>query len=300
MGRRSGISALILLLAAGGWGETARTDLLEVRAERDLVYAEMEGEGILLDLYLPANSQGPFPVVVWVHGGAWRARSKDNCPLIPLVRRHGFAVAGINYRLSGEATFPAQIHDCKAAIRWLRANAEKYNLDPTRIGAFGTSAGGHLVALLGTSGGVKELEGPGGNLAFSSRVQAVCDWFGPSDLTRMLGGEAVGALLGASSADLLEKAKLASPITYVSPDDPPFLVFHGDNDSTVPHEQSALLIEALKKAGVKAGLITVDTPEAGGHGFGRAATPIADLYDQVFAFFVEQFAPSNEAGKERQ
>src|SRR5205085_165270 len=134
-----------------------------------------------LDLYLPEKAQGRLPVVVWIHGGAWRAGSKDHCPAVPLTAK-GFAVASINYRFSQHAVFPAQIEDCKAAIRWLRANADKYHLDPDHIGAWGASAGGHLVALLGTSGNKKELEGKGGNLEQSSKVQCVIDWFGPTDL----------------------------------------------------------------------------------------------------------------------
>ena len=138
---------------------------------------------------------------------------------MPLVAK-GYAVASINYRLSQHAVFPAQIEDCKAAIRWLRANAAKYHLDPDHIGVWGASAGGHLVALLGTTGGVKELEGNGGNLDQSSRVQCVVDWFGPTDLTTM-GGEhdkpdsPVARLIGGPVQENKEKARKASPLTYV-------------------------------------------------------------------------------------
>jgi len=133
------------------------------QVHRDLEYVAGGHARQKLDLYLPARSDRPLPVLVWVHGGAWLGGSKENCPAVPLVAR-GYAVASINYRLSQHATFPAQIEDCKAAIRWLRAHAGKYHLDAGHIGAWGASAGGHLVALLGTSGGVKELEGQGGNL----------------------------------------------------------------------------------------------------------------------------------------
>jgi len=122
-------------------------------------------------------------VIVWVHGGAWLGGSKDRCPALSFLR-DGFAVASVNYRLSQHALFPAQIEDCKAAVRWLRAQATTYMLDPDRIGVWGASAGGHLVALLGTTGDVKEFD-TGGHLAHSSRVQAVCDFFGPTDFTRM-------------------------------------------------------------------------------------------------------------------
>src|SRR5262249_6997950 len=138
------------------------------------------------DLYLPEKADSPSPVIVWVHGGAWRGGSKENCPAVPFAAR-GYAVASINYRLSQHATFPAQIEDCKAAVRWLRANANKFRRAPDRFGAGGASAGGPLVALLGTAGDAKELEGKGGHLDRPSRVQAVVDWFGPTDLTKMGG-----------------------------------------------------------------------------------------------------------------
>ena len=136
----------------------------ETRLEvlKDLPYVENGHARNKLDLYLPKDAKGPLPVVVWVHGGAWRAGSKDGCRAAWLTGK-GYAVASINYRLSQHAVFPAQIEDCKAAIRWLRANAGKYHFDPDHIGVWGESAGGHLVALLGTTGGAKELEGKGGN-----------------------------------------------------------------------------------------------------------------------------------------
>ncbi|MEX2261351.1 MAG: alpha/beta hydrolase [Bryobacteraceae bacterium] len=132
----------------------------------------------------PENRGARLPVVVWVHGGGWRAGSKDKPRCLSLVRE-GYAIVAINYRLSGEATFPSQIYDVKAAIRWVRANAKQYGFDPERIAVFGASAGGHLAALAGTSGGVKELEGSLGNAEESSRVQAVVDWFGPTDFLQM-------------------------------------------------------------------------------------------------------------------
>ena len=151
---------------------------LPALAQRDLVYARAGAKDLLLDLYLPEGAPRPLPLVVWIHGGGWRNGAKEQTPARRLVER-GYAVASINYRLSGEAIFPAQIHDCKAAVRWLRANAAKYGLDAGRVAAWGSSAGGHLVALLGTSGGIMELEGGLGNADQSSRVQAVVDFFGP-------------------------------------------------------------------------------------------------------------------------
>ncbi len=239
---------------------------------RDLAYVQDGHERQELDLYLPASpTEKPAPVIIWVHGGAWRAGSKDRCPAKRFVRL-GYAVASINYRLSQHAIFPAQIQDCKAAVRWLRAHAKQYNLDPKRFGVWGASAGGHLVAMLGTAGDVKEFD-VGAHLDRSSRVQAVCDYFGPTDFTKMndfpgrMDHDAADSpeskLIGGPIQENAEKVERANPITYVTKDDPPFLIVHGDKDPLVPHNQSELLLAALKKANVKAKLHTV---KDGGHG----------------------------------
>ena len=252
-------------------------DLPGVKVLRDLEYAKPDGKPQLLDLFVPEKADGPLPLIVWIHGGAWSAGSKNGTPALGQLRR-GYAVASINYRLSQEAIFPAQIHDCKAAIRWLRAHAKEYNLDPKRIGVWGSSAGGHLVALMGTSGDVKELEGDEGNLDQSSRVQAVCDWFGPTDFCQIAAhalpdskfdhdaaGSPESKLIGGPVQENKDKVAKANPITYVSKDDPPFLIMHGDKDNVVPHHQSEILAEALKKAGVQ---VTFETVKGAGHGFG--------------------------------
>ncbi len=184
----------------------------------------------------------------------------------------GYAVASINYRLSQHAIFPAQIEDCKAAIRWLRANAAQHHIDPDHVGVWGSSAGGHLVALLGTTGNVKELEGQGGNLDQSSRVQCVVDWFGPTDFATMGGSHdgptsAEAKLLGGPVQENKEKARKASPLAYVSKDSAPFLIMHGDQDKSVPIQQSEALAEALKKAGIEATFVVVKGNGHGGPGF---------------------------------
>ncbi len=242
-----------------------------VRVLRDLQYVEGGHERNRLDLYLPEKAEGPLPLVVWIHGGAWWAGSKEGCPAVPLATK-GYAVASINYRLSQHALFPAQIEDCKAAIRWLRANAAKYRLDPDHIGVWGSSAGGHLVAMLGTTGNVKELEGEGGNLDQSSRVQCVVDWFGPTDMATMgkqadNPGTPVAKLIGGPVQEKKEMARNASPLTYVSKDSAPFLIMHGDQDNTVPLDQSEVLAKALKKAGVEVDLVIVKGNGHGGPGF---------------------------------
>jgi acetyl esterase/lipase len=256
-----------------------------VKVQRDLAYGP-HTERNTLDLYLPDGGNTPRPLIIWVHGGAWQGGSKEGGPqpALELLRR-GYAVACINYRLSQHAPFPAQINDCKTAVRFLRANASKYDLDPARFGVWGGSAGGHLAALLGTSGDVKDLEANGANAGVSSRVQAVCDFFGPADLLTMAqqsGPESAlqhdapnspeSRLLGGPILDRKDAARRASPVTYITSDDPPFLIVHGDKDNVVPVGQSKQLHEALKKARVDSTLLII--PGAG-HGRG-ILTPETD------------------------
>lgn len=248
-----------------------------MRTFQDLVYARAGDADLPLDLYLPEGASGPLPVVVWVHGGAWRAGSKENPRALRLLER-GYAVASINYRLSQEAIFPAQIHDCKAAVRWLRAHAGEYGLDPDRFGAWGASAGGHLVALLGTAANEPQLEGELGYPGESSAVQAVCDFFGPTDFSRMddvpgtmdhdAPDSPESSLIGAPVQERPDLVALANPITYIGPDTPPFLIVHGDCDFTVLLNQSQFLYRALRVAGVDA---TFHIVEGAGHGLNGAS-----------------------------
>jgi acetyl esterase/lipase len=240
---------------------------------KDLAYVEGGHERQKLDLYLPPTGSR-WPLVVAIHGGAFRMGSKENEPAGAFVAR-GFAVAAINYRLSQHAVFPAQIEDGKAAVRWLRASAARHGYDPDRIASYGSSAGGHLAAMLGTTGDVKAFD-VGANLGVSSRVQAVVDFFGPTDFRQMdahrLSAQAMvhdtpdspeSQLVGGPIRDNPEKVARANPITYVSKDDPPFLIIHGDADLLVPHHQSELLEAALRKAGVPVRLVTI---KGGPHG----------------------------------
>ncbi len=261
----------------------------------DVVFGTGGGRPLKMNIVRPkVIPEAPMPVVVWIHGGAWLAGDNNPGRNIPLAQR-GYFTASIEYRLSREAQFPAQIEDCKAAIRYLRANAEKYHLNPNKIGCWGSSAGGHLVALLGTSGGVKELEGSGGNPDFSSAVQCVVDLFGPTDFTQigkfpstmnhMAANSPEALLLGGPIADNPEKCRAANPITYIDKGDPPFLIFHGDKDQTVPFNQSELLYAALQKAGVESTFVPV---KGGGHGWGpqTPTEPTSREVDQMtLAFF---------------
>lgn len=260
---------------------------------RDVSYVTNGHERQKLDLYLPVGD-GPFPVIVWVHGGAWLEGNKSNPPAARFVQ-DGYAVASINYRLSQHAIFPAQIEDCKAAVRWLRAHAGEYRLDPQRFAAWGESAGGHLVALLGATGDIRDFD-VGENLEQSSAVQAVVDWYGPTDFLQMnpqagkLGAMDHDApdspeskLIGGPIRDNPDKVLRASPIHYVTYKDPPFLIMHGDKDPLVPHGQSEILEAALKDANVPVQLYTV---KGAGHG-GFKDPKVNELLEAFFAKYLK-------------
>jgi acetyl esterase/lipase len=254
---------------------------------RDLAYVEGGHERQKLDLYLPPSGSR-WPLVVSIHGGAFRMGSKDAEPArsAGAFVAQGYAVAAINYRLSQHAVFPAQIEDCKAAVRWLRANAGRHGYDPSRIASYGGSAGGHLAAMLGVTGDVKGFD-VGSNLELSSRVQAVVDLFGPTDFLQMDAHRPNAQAMAHETRDSPEsqlvgghirahpdRVARANPITYVTPDDPPFLIVHGDADVLVPHHQSVLLEAALRKAGVSVELVTIrgglHGPDTESKGFDRA------------------------------
>ncbi len=218
-----------------------------------------------LDLYLPAQGTPPYPVIVAIHGGGFLSGDKADGQIVPVLEalKRGYAVAGVNYRLSQEAAFPAAISDVKAAVRWLRAHAADYGLDPSRFAAWGQSAGGTLAALAGTSGDVAELAGPHpGDADQSDRLQAVIDWYGPISFLRtdqdfraagFTGPSAEGAqsflsqYMGAPLRQVPDKVEAADPITYITPDDPPMLVEHGTADSVVPVGQSRRFATALTR-----------------------------------------------------
>lgn len=264
---------------------------LPVVAHFDQPYAGTANPKQMLDLYLPKQrkSDGPLPVVVFIHGGGWRNGDRIGAAggVLRFVRTGNYAGITVSYRLSGEEKWPAQIHDCKAAIRWIRGNAEKFGLDPDHIGVWGSSAGGHLVSLLGTSGGVKELEGDLGEFTqFSSRVTCVVNQCGPQDFKLPLmfrGGQpviedpAVAGLLGGRLADKEDAVVAASPVTYVTPDDAPFLTLHGTQDRRVDFKHAERIDAALTAAGVPSLLI----PAIGcGHGIRHP-----QMHDRVAKFF---------------
>ena len=232
----------------------------------------------------------PMPVLVYIHGSAWMRDNKDLAVArLIATAQQGYFGAAIQVRTSGEAAFPAQIEDSKCAIRFLRAKAKEYHIDTNRIGVWGDSSGGHLSALMGTSGNAKELEGNGGWAEFSSRVHAVCpmcpaiDFQSPDwpERHNMPNGPAFRLLRGDPRKDKMELAKKASPLTYITKECPPFFIVHGDNDRTVPYSQGKLLYDALKKAGVEA---TLHTIKGGDHGVVHQQDKLV-----VTEFFDKQF-----------
>jgi acetyl esterase/lipase len=238
----------------------------------DLAYVTDGHPRQKLDLYLP-TADATLPVVVYIHGGAFRVGDKGDAPPLEYLDE-GYALAAINYRLSQHALFPAQIEDCKAAVRWLRANAARYGLDPERFAVGGASAGGHLAAMVGTTGHVMEFD-VGENLGVSSRVRAVVDFFGPTDFLQMDAHRPPNGmihdgpdspeseLVGGAIQENPDRVARANPITYVTSEAPPFLIVHGENDPLVPHHQSELLADALRQAGVS---VIFHTVAGGGHG----------------------------------
>jgi acetyl esterase/lipase len=254
--------------------------------EKDVTYCTMDSVELKMDVYYPYANNGLFPVTMYVHGGGWSSGDKAQgagAMEIPALRQAGFLVVSVNYRLAPEYKFPVMIEDVKCAVRFLRAHANDYNLDPDRIGVWGGSAGGHLVALLGTTDESAGFD-VGEYLEYSSRVQAVVDMFGPTDLTVNFEGgyERSGRVFGDFDP------ALASPVTYVTPDDPPFLLLHGEKDKLVPIEQSEILLAALQQADVPAELVPVKNA---GHSFkpdGGEISPTRRELGQMIVNFFEK------------
>ena len=258
------------------------------REYKDLIYATVDGKRLGLDLYMPAGVKRP-PLLVWVHGGAWREETKARVP--PVFVERGIATASLDFRQSIEAPFPAQIHDIKAAIRYLRANAAQYGYRSERIAIGGASSGGHLAALAGVTNGERELEGNTGEyLDRSSSVQAIVDYSGPSNLVTLLehrtpSGQrvhesAVGRLLGGGTPDQTRaRAESASPVNHVDRGDPPLLLLHGDQDQEIPIGQAQELEQAYAKLGLDVQLRVVRGAGHGGHAFYSPAQ-----LDAVLAF----------------
>lgn len=237
----------------------AAADADPVLRSNDIEYAHVDGRALALDLYRPESADAA-PLVVWIHGGAWERGSKDDMPLEALVD-HRFAIASLDFRPASAARFPGQVHDIKAAIRFLRAAAARYGYDATRIGILGASSGAHLAALVGTTNGDAALEGAlGEHRDASSTVHAIVSYFGATNLTTILSQStpfglgvrepALRRLLGALPDDTVELARLASPVFHVGPTDPPLLLLHGDQDPQMPINQAHELHGAYAKVGL--------------------------------------------------
>lgn len=283
---RTGVSPSSVSVPLAGL-DTARLGTIT----RDVTYGNADGVALKLDIYYPETASGALPVAVYVHGGAWIQGDKNEgagVKEIPELLKRGFLVASINYRLAPQYKFPAQIEDVKCAVRFLRADAINYCLDPDRIGVWGGSAGGHLVDLLGTTDESAGLEGLGGYLDQSSRVQAVVDMFGPADLNLLFQGpQAAVAEQVFGTSDVGSQAlRLASPVNYVSPDDPPFLIIHGDKDNVVPLKQSQVLYDSLSTAGVPVKLVIVKN---GGYGFNPVGGDISPNRSKITEAIIDFF-----------
>jgi acetyl esterase/lipase len=245
---------------------------------RDIEYACVEGTSLKLDLHLPrAHTRLRAPLIVWVHGGAWRSGSKNEMPLEALLA-DGYAIASVDYRLSPTASFPAQVHDIKAAVRFLREHGATWNLPAAKIVVAGNSAGGHLAALTGVSNGHRELEGSVGESSpQSSAVQGIISFYGASNLTTILDQStphglkvripALDLLLGAAPKDAPALARLASPVFLVDAHDPPLLLFHGDQDPQMPINQSHELCGAYEKVRAPVEFVVVHGAAHGGPQF---------------------------------
>ncbi|HEY7056256.1 MAG TPA: alpha/beta hydrolase [Vicinamibacterales bacterium] len=268
------------------------------RIQRDVVYAQYGQLQLRLDMYLPPESSpGRVPGIVAVHGGGWRSGSKEDYGYIAgNLASQGFVVAAIDYRLSGEATFPAAVHDAKAAVRWLRAHAASYGVNPNLIGAVGGSAGAHLVAMLATSGGVEELEGNGGNAKVSSTIQAAIAMACGCDLRARdgVGPEFVGAVtefIGGPPATRPDAAAAASPASYVSRASAPLLLLHSRTDPLAPYDQSVEMADLYRRAGARVTLEAVDAPQL--HAFWAQPQYFPAVRERMIEFFQQTLVPAH-------
>jgi acetyl esterase/lipase len=255
--------------------------------ERDVEYANPDNQHLQLNIARPKEGDGPFPAVVCIHGGGFRAGNREgyNGTILKLARR-GYVAITVTYRLAPKYQFPAAVQDTKAAVRWLRANAKKYHVDQDRIGTTGGSAGGHLALFLGVTGDVKEFEGDQ-NPGFPSTVRCVVSYYGPTDFTKSYGksvdaAQVLPLWIGGDLTTAKEKHIRASPLYWVTPDAAPTLCIHGTKDTYVHHEQSEWLIDKMKSASVEAGLLLL---EGAGHGFKEADAEKAEK--AMFDFFAK-------------
>lgn len=259
-------------------------------SETDLTYCTIDGVSLKMDVYYPTYGEKPWPVVIYVHGGRWTAGDKAFAAGLryfdPLLHEQ-IMVVSVNYRLAPEYIFPASLEDIKCAVRHLRSNAAYYNLNPLKIGALGTSAGGHLTSMLGLAGQDAGFDSAGGYQETSSRVQAVASLYGPSDFSISCKNDLVSLIFGASSCKDTGTLLQASPLSYVGPNAPPFLLMHGNKDTVVPFKHSRVLYRALVEA--HAPFVTLVEVENAGHGFSSVSGKISPTKAEIAKILIDFF-----------
>ena len=292
-----------ILVAHFQWAEAAQTDFL------DVPFATVDGHTLKLDLFMPEKVESPY-LVIWIHGGGWAGGDKKWCN-VKWLRGQGYAVASISYRLSGQAVFPAQIHDVKAAVRWLRAHAEEYGYRTDRIAVSGASAGGHLATLLGLTPDVEALEGKvGDHLDQSSRVDVVLDFYGAMDFIQraknqpwatLRKGGVVFNLLGGPVDELEDMARLASPVFHVTPDDPPLLLVYGVGDETVRIGQGQRIFNRYLEEGLPVEFHALDIHVHGGDVYFQKVTrAIVESFLEKHLLGIDPTLAAEEAGNLQQ
>lgn len=284
------VVSLLAVVGSGGW--LMRGYLGAAVVQRDIPFGEADGVTLRLDLARPSFGAGPFPAIVAIHGGGWIQGDKASYEgLIRYLAARGYVAASVNYRLAPDHAFPAQLQDVSCAVRWLRRNAQRLDVDPDRIGAMGSSAGAHLALMLGVVEPDRELEGEACNDGPSSRVRAVVSWFAPTDLTLAMPEiqDAIDALLGGPQLERLELARRASPVAHLAPGDATILTLHGTEDPLVPYQQARLLHEAANRAGVPASLVPM-----AGQGHGWRGLRLLDSVSRTVEFFDAQLDRRSE------
>jgi acetyl esterase/lipase len=257
--------------------------------EKNIEYSNPDDQHLQLNMARPKEGPGPFPAVICIHGGGFRAGTREsfNSLCLQLAER-GYVAVTVSYRLAPKYQFPAAVYDVKAAVRWMRANAEKYQIDPDRIGTTGGSAGGHLAQFLGVTSGVKKFEGDGGNAEYSSSVKCVVNFYGPSDFTKSYDAsvdakDVLPLFLGGNLQQERHRHIESSPLYWVTPEAAPTLFVHGTKDAYVAHEQAEWIVERMKAADVEASLMTI---EDGDHGFRTSSPDVKEKIEKArFEFF---------------
>ena len=285
---RAALLAIVVVVVVLGWPALAGDPPGDVDFRRDVEYAHVGDETLRLDLSTPKGATGRLPAIVVIHGGAWRAGSRsDFDELTWRLAESGFVAATVGYRFCPEHRFPAQVQDVKCAVRFLRAHAEELHIDPERIGAVGFSAGAHLALMLGVMDSKDGLDDSGGSDGFSSKVQAVVSYFGPTDfelpatdVTRPL----LVDFLGGSLDEARDAYRRASPVNYLDGADPPLLLFQGTADPLVPPEHATGMADAMQQAGVAG---RVELLVGAGHGSDWTKEEFARTSDAMLAFFRE-------------